>query len=584
MFSRRKSRRVRVPLGVIAVLLVVSTALVVASTGSSVNGNLFKTQHGTFANGKTIPHPSGATEVAWDEERQQAGDAQSSVGSDTPPDASASAIGCANRGSATNPRANQDCTLRRQAEEQIAVNPLDSTNIIVGQNDSRIGFNHCGFDYSLDTGARWGDGIPPYYQHINPGTGHTYDAASDPNVTFSGTGRAWYSCVVFDVFTNASGLFASPSTPALKGSAYSNIPAGASNFVVAETNDGHTFYDKQFMAGDPRAGHEEAYITFTVFVADQKCSIGNNPGAYCSSEIFYSKWDPATKDWTTPVNVSGSSSTLCVGGDTFDKKADPSACNFNQGSMPVVNPSDGSVYVVWNNGNTPTFLNQQLGRRINTDGTMGPVVKVGQDEESNVALCDFGRGPEECVKSLNVRTNDFPAIAVDPTNANHLVAVWQDSRGAASGSGLYKVVVSESTNGGQTWSDASGGGTTIVGSAGQALFEPSVAITQSGRIAVSFYKANAYAGTAVGGGTFGYDVAYKSGSSWVQQLVSDSSTLPGPQANASQSGFLGDYSSIAASTAGGSSVVYPVWSDTRNSSSAGPDEDVFSASFTVPAP
>ena len=135
---------------------------------------------------------------------------------------------------------------------------------------------------------------------------------------------------------------------------------------MAETNDGHTFYDKQFMAGDPRAGHNEAYITFTVFVADQKCSSGNNPGAFCSSEIFYSKWD-GTK-WSTPTNLSGSSASLCNFGDTFDKKADPHACNFNQGSMPVVSPADGSVFVVWNNGNTATLLNQQLGRKINADG------------------------------------------------------------------------------------------------------------------------------------------------------------------------------------------------------------------------
>ena len=196
-------------------------ALVFASTGSSVNGNLFKHQHGKFANGKTIPHPSGATEVAWDEERQQASDAQSgtAAASDLPPDATASAVGCANRGSATNPRVNQDCTLRRQAEEQIAVNPTDPQNIIAGQNDSRIGYNHCGFDYSLDGGAHWGDGIPPYYQHTNPGTGHTYDAASDPTVTFTGDGTAWFSCIVFDINSNASALFANPSTVALKGSA-----------------------------------------------------------------------------------------------------------------------------------------------------------------------------------------------------------------------------------------------------------------------------------------------------------------------------------------------------------------------------
>ncbi|HSP54504.1 MAG TPA: hypothetical protein VLS25_02855 [Dehalococcoidia bacterium] len=541
---------------------------------AKVNPNLARNSHGHFDNGKALPHVSGGTEVAFDDDRALSADAQSDAGADLPPDASASALGCANRGSATNPRANQDCTLRRQAEEQIAVNPLDPNNLIAGQNDSRVGFNHCGFDYSLDGGATWGDGQPGYFQHLNPGTAHTYDAASDPAVTFSGDGTAWFSCVMFDLNTNATGLFVNPSTPALKGAAYANIGAGSSPYVVAEANDGHVFFDKEFIGADPRPGHTEVYVTFSLFLADQRCSTGNNPGAYCSSEIFYSKWNGSA--WTTPVNVSGSS-PLCVLGNTFDRKADPHACNFDQGSMPVVNPTDGSVYVVWNNGNTPTLLNQTLGRRINTDGTMGPVVKVGQDEESNIAQCDFGRGPEECVKSLNVRANDFPAVTFDPSDSNHLVSVWQDSRTSPAGAGSYDVVVSESTNGGQTWSDASGGGTVLQGAAGEAYFFPAVAITRAGTVAVSYHRANAYGGTAVGGGTFGYGLQAKpaGGSFSAYTPVSDGQSYPSPQTNASQAGFLGDYSGIAASTAPGSDRVYPIWSDTRNSSSAGPDEDVF---------
>jgi hypothetical protein len=54
----------------------------------------------------------------------------------------------------TNTRVNQDCSLRRQAEETIQLNPLDERNIIAGQNDSRIGFNHCGYDWSFDGGNR----------------------------------------------------------------------------------------------------------------------------------------------------------------------------------------------------------------------------------------------------------------------------------------------------------------------------------------------------------------------------------------------------------------------------------------------
>ena len=559
--------------GIVAVL-----GLLVATSGAPVaasNPNLARNAHGHLANGKALPHASGGTEVTFDEERAEAADALSSDAG-LPPDASATSLGCANRGSLTNPRVNRDCTARRQAEEQIAVNPLDPNNLIAGQNDSRVGFNHCGFDYSLDGGVTWGDGQPGYFQHLSQ-VGHTYDAASDPNVTFDGQGRAWYSCVVFDINSNASGLFVNPSTPDLKGAAYANIGAGTSPYVVAETADGHIFYDKQFIAGDMRSGHNEVYVTFSRFVSDQKCSNGNNPGAYCSSEIWMAKWDGTA--WGAPFNISGSS-PLCTTGDALDKKAGANDCNFNQGSMPVV-LADGSVFVVWSNENTPTRLDQTLGRRILANGTLGPVVKVGQDEESNVALCDFGRGPEECVDSINIRTNDFPAIAVDPSNASHLVAVWQDSRGVAAGSGDYRIIVSESTDSGATWSDSAGGGTTLHGAAGEAYFEPSVAITPAGKVAVSFYRANAYAGSAIGGGTYGYGMQVKSGASFgAYTPVSDSQALPGPQANAAQRGFLGDYSSIAASHT--SETVYPIWADTRNSTSAGPDEDVFVKVVTLP--
>jgi hypothetical protein len=444
---------------------------------------------------------------------------------------------------------------------------------VAGQNDSRVGFNHCGFDYSLDGGRTWGDGQPGFFQHLNPYTGHTYDAASDPAVTVDGTGTGWYSCVAFDVNSNASAVFAVPSTAALKGAAYANIGAGASKYVVAETADGKTFYDKEFIAADQRSGHQEVYVTFTRFLSDGRCSAHGNPGGYCSSEIWMSKWDGTA--WSAPVAISGSNAQLCVGGNTFDKKASAAACNFNQGSMPVV-LADGSLFVVWNNGNTLTFLNQQLGRKINADGTMGPVVKVGQDEETNVALCDFGRGPEECVRSINVRTNDFPAVAADPTSANHLVAVWQDSRLSAPGAGNYVVVVSESTDGGATWTDANGGGTVLQGASGQAHFEPSVAITRTGTVAVSFYRANAYSGDD-GLGTYGYGLQAKSAGSFAPYMpLSDSQLLPSPASNPTQAGFLGDYSSIAASTQAGSNVVYPIWADTRNVGIAdGPDQDVF---------
>jgi hypothetical protein len=558
-----------------------------SSANGTVNPALTGYSYKPTATGKALQRVSGGTLVAYLDERQSQADAQSGTGaSDLPPDVTATALGCANRGSATNTRVNQDCTARRQAEEQIAINPDDPNNLIAGQNDSRIGFNHCGFDYSLDGGKTWGDGIPPYYQHLSL-IGHTYDAASDPAVTFAGSpAAAWFSCIVFDVNSNASAVFASPSTPALKGSAYANIGAGASRYVVAEAADTSTFYDKEFISGAPDGS---VYVTFTRFNSATRCSADKqDPTAYCSSEIYLSKWDPhgvfegldtpgnGGGKWSTPILINGDSKDLCVGGTTFDPDANPSACNFNQGSMPVVRP-DGSVYVVWNNGNTPTAVNQTLGRLVNANLSMGPVTKVGVDDESNIATCDFGRGPEECVKSLDIRTNDFPALAVDPKDSKHLVAVWTDSRTSTEKNpGMYNVVVSDSTDGGVTWSDKTGHGTLLFPAAGGALFEPSVTITGAGRTVVSTYRANAYTRHDVGGGTYGYGLFQRRAgvstfSSYVP--VSDSQSYPSPETSPTQTGFLGDYSSIASPHNG--DVVYPIWADTRNTSSAGPDEDVF---------
>src|SRR5262249_2905807 len=189
-------------------------------------------------------------------------------------------LGCRTRNTAGNVRVNQDCTFRRQAEELIKINPLDSKNIIAGQNDSRIGYNKCGFDYSFDSGKTWGDGLPPFYQKENRpendlpttsnpnrntivggrGTHHTYDAGSDPAVTFDSSGRAYFSCVLFDINTNASGLLVTQSPQGAGGSFYDNVAAAGRNFVVVEDNNDPdpvtgvfprvVFHDKEFIAAD----------------------------------------------------------------------------------------------------------------------------------------------------------------------------------------------------------------------------------------------------------------------------------------------------------------------------------------------
>jgi len=62
---------------------------------------------------------------------------------------------------------NQDCTFRRQAEESIIYNPANPSNLIAGQNDSRVGYNQCGIDWSINNGKNWGDLLPPFRQKLN---------------------------------------------------------------------------------------------------------------------------------------------------------------------------------------------------------------------------------------------------------------------------------------------------------------------------------------------------------------------------------------------------------------------------------
>src|SRR3989441_1022912 len=108
-------------------------------------------------------------------------------------------VGCSSffPGEFKNVKASQDCSLRRQAEEFIVFNPTDPDNIVAGQNDSRLGFNHCGIDFSFDRGRTWGDMTPPFWQFSLP-DGHVADAGSDPAITFDADGNAYFTCIIFD--------------------------------------------------------------------------------------------------------------------------------------------------------------------------------------------------------------------------------------------------------------------------------------------------------------------------------------------------------------------------------------------------
>jgi len=101
--------------------------------------------------------------------------------------------------------------------------------------------------------------------------------------------------------------------------------------------------------------------------------------------------------------------------------------------------ANGDLEVIFNNGNTaannpngPATRRPLRSAWQLAGGQRPPQLRgAGQGRQrrdrSGEPVCNFGRGPEECIPGHLLRTNDFPRIAVNRGNG-HLYATWQDYR------------------------------------------------------------------------------------------------------------------------------------------------------------
>lgn len=339
-----------------------------------------------------------------------------------------------------NIRVNQDCTLRGQREEVVLANPRDVRNVIAGQNDARIGLNHCGFDWSFDAGRSWGDQVPPFWQELLQ-DGRTADICSDPGLAADADGNVYASGVFFNFMSDVY-----PATAILV--AKSNWPNGGS-FYHSPAPDPYQEYratplgrpgsdagpdvlnDKPLPAADwwpSSPKRNRVYVTWTRAEANATDVGFHQP-------IVFSQSLDGGATWSPPVVISGSAGQYCTGGSAT--AGDPAACDQDQGSDPVVGP-DGTIYVAFANGNTPEFGQNQVlmvacppTRSCDSASDWTPPTRVGD----LVGTHPFGPDPTtgcapnaQCLPPNGYRVAEFASISISVDRSSNLYVAWADFR------------------------------------------------------------------------------------------------------------------------------------------------------------
>jgi hypothetical protein len=503
-----------------------------------------------------------------------------------------------------NIRVNQDCSLRRQAEEVVVANPTNPKNLIAGQNDSRIGYNHCGYDFSFDSGRTWGDQIPPFYGVVNL-DGVVFDACSDPTATFDSAGNAYIGGVFFEIFFADSAFLVQKSNAPIGGAFFHSPDSTLGSFqtysngvgVVANDNDPNIAHDKEFIVADANSHSPKAnnvYATWTRFNAKTGAGVGGD------SPIYFSQSTDGGRTWSTGVEISGANATYCT---AFSGQSNPNACDQDQGSDPIVG-ADGTVYVTFGNGNTPSVgLNQYFlvrcpaigGNPATTDCSnktnWSTPVKISDmysmEPSGPVASsgCPAGR---QCLPPNGYRMDPFTYGAVSIATNGNLFFSWSDFRNGAAncnpnGSAATAVppcnedvFYTFSTNGGASWNSTIGL-TNIPHFGNTAQYMPWSAVKPDGStLYVSFYDRSIGSCEFTGCNDIMLaTVSNPAGNRSVSFKRITTSSMPNlvPSNNPYQAGFNGDYMWTTVDVTG---KPYVIWADNRGLNGS-VEEDIYIA-------
>jgi len=457
------------------------------------------------------------------------------------------------------PPPGESATLGTGIQPQIAAIPGGAL-VAVWQQDRWTGLGARGIltARSSDNGATWSTPQALAFSKCagGAGPGAGYDRASDPWVTYAGSGIMYasalaFSATGFEAFGGLSGVLVSRSND-------SGATWGTPVAVKTDTNPGASpfyFNDRDSITADPSNGN--VYLVWARLT----------DAGGLSDPAYLSVWTTASASWSTPRILYDPGVVSGSGLETLN-------------NVIVILPSGVVLdFFTLLNFSTSTATLQVV-RSTDQGGTWStPPVTVASISSVGTANPITG--------GMTIRdSKNMAQIAVDP-NGGAIAAVWQQSSGSATFDGI---ALSVSKDGGATWSTPK----QVNGVKTAAAFSPTVRYLPNSVLAITYYDLRDYTTGSSVLSTSAWLSESPDGTTWHElRLQSPFDLNKAPQA-ASGFGtalFLGDNQGLAlvgtnalplyAATTGGSGQVYATQSPSPLTSSSA---HVYMAAARSPLP
>jgi hypothetical protein len=395
-----------------------------------------------------------------------------------------------------------------EAEEHIAVDPGNFDNLVAMISDfsQNGGFNISKYAFSTNHGLSWTESFVPRNSSgkLVTADGHVWQANSDPVVAIDQAGNVFLANLYLQA--DASGNVTNDGIYVCRAKRFAGVKFTSAGCHAVRTTlkPSTSSEDKEWIAVDNGTStfSGNVYAVWTHFTAT-------------SNMIFFSRSTDHGVTWSKAIRINPTSQSGAI-----------------QGPQVAVGPG-GDVYVAYE-----VFLSGSQGQHFiakSKDGGVSFGIPVAATPVFN--NLSFGS---------SYRKNSFPALAVSPISGSaFLYLVYTDQPGTNSRTAF----VHSTTSGGLTFTSPVRANDSP---AGQRLM-PAIAADTNGVVHISWFDTRKHSGnsdlldiyatfTKNNGGTFAPNA----------RVTSSTITSGG-------SGFIGDYSGMAAGPNGSTSFAHPAW-------------------------